>query len=161
MVQGRIAVSGGPSRTGHQRYQSVTGGCRDSAGPRWILNYNLEKDAANNRRFFRFEQVPVICPATKTPRLPVFPYDPCSHGAYTFRGFCDCGHTADCPETVIAITMPMASACLVNFLYVLGVVLKSRRDIEAIEGMKIFFITATTGHGVATQQTAMRGRFFR
>ena len=113
---------------GHQRYQPVTGGCRDSAGPQWILNNEYEKDAEKNRRFFRFEQVPEARPTT-TPRLPVFLHDPCLHGVYTFRGFRDCGHIADCPESVIAITMPMASACLVNFLYVLGVVLKSRRDI--------------------------------
>jgi hypothetical protein len=49
----------------------------------------------------------------------------------------------------------------VNYLYVLGVILNSRRDIEAIEGMEIFFITATTEHGVATQPTRMRGRFFQ
>ena len=160
-MQWRIAVSVGPSRTGHQRYQSVIDGCRDSAGPQWISNYEYEKDAEKNRRFFRFEQVPVVCPATTTPRLPVFAYDPCLHRVYTFRGVCDCCHITDCLETVIAITMLMASACLVNFLCILGVVLKSRRDIEAIEGMQIFFITATTDHGVATQQTGMRGRFFQ
>ena len=161
MVQWRIVVSGGPSRTGHKRYQPVTGRCRDPSGHQWILNYEYVKNAERNRRFFRFEQVPVVGPATTTPRLPVFPYDPCLHGVYTFRGVCDCCHITDCLETVIAITMPMAAACLMNFLYVLGVVLKSRRDIEAIEGMQIFFITATTDHGVATQQTGMRGRFFQ
>ena len=36
-----------------------------------------------------------------------------------------------------------------------------RRDIETIEGMQMFSVTATTDHGVATQQAAMRGGFFR
>ena len=139
----------------------MTGGCRDSAGDRWILNYKYEKDAAKNRCLFRFERVSVVCPATTSPRLPVFPSNPCLHGVYTFRGFRDCGHIADCPETVIAITMQMVSACLVNFLEVLGVALKSRRDIEAIEGMEIFFIPATTDHVVATLQAAMCERFYR
>jgi hypothetical protein len=118
----------------------VTGGCRNSAGLQWILNYEYEKDAVKYRRRFRFEQVPAVCPATTTPRLPVFPHDPCLHGAYTFRGFCDYGHIADCPEIVIAITMPMVSACLVNFFRSLGNRLGiSKRHRSYIWNANIFF----------------------
>jgi hypothetical protein len=126
-----------------------------------MRNYEYEKNAEKNRRPLHFEQDTAVRLVTTILRLLIFSYCPCLHGVYTFGGFCDCGHTADCPETVIAVTMPMASACLVNYLYVLGVILNSRRDIEAIEGMEIFFITATTEHGVATQPTRMRGRFFQ